>query len=100
MTTEGKFSEDLIKACVTPFVKKGNPKDPLNYSPISVTSALSKIFEKAFSSQITKLLESEQLVSISHFGYRKQISTIDAILKSTQQIRLELNRKKLLEGCF
>ena len=28
--TEGKFPEDLKKACVTPLFKKGNPEDPLN----------------------------------------------------------------------
>ena len=65
--TEGKFPEDLKKACVTPLFKKGNPEDPLNYRLISVTSALSKNFEKAFSSQITSFLESEQLMSISQF---------------------------------
>ena len=98
--TEGKFPEDLKKACVTPLFKKGNPEDPLNYRPISVTSALSKNFEKAFSSQITSFLEREQLLSASQFGYRKQISTIDAILKSTEQIRLELNKKKNVTGSF
>ena len=44
--TEGKFPEYLKKACATPLFEKGNPEDPLNYRPISVTSALSKIFER------------------------------------------------------
>ena len=50
--TERRFPEDPKKACVTPHLKKGNPEDPLNYRPISVTSAFQnfKIFEKAFSS--------------------------------------------------
>ena len=61
---------------------------------------MSKIFEKAFSSQITSFLEREHLLSASQFGFRKQISTIDAILKSTEQIRLELNRKKNVTGAF
>ena len=61
---------------------------------------MSKIFEEAFSSQITSFLESEQLLSISQFCYRKQISTIDAILKSTKQIRLELNKRKNVTGAF
>ena len=52
------------------------------------------------SSQITIFLEREQLLSASQFGYRKQISTIDANLKSTEQIRLELNKKKMLQGRF
>ena len=37
-------------------------------------------------------------MSISQFGYWKQISTIDAILKSAEQIRLELNKKKNVTG--
>ena len=86
--------------CVTPLFKKGNPEDPLNYRPISVTSALSKIFEKAFSLQITSFLEREQLFCISQFGYRKQISTIDAILKSTKQIRFELNMENNVTSAF
>ena len=59
-----------------------------------------KIFEKMFISQITSFLEREQLLSASQFGYTKHISTIDAILKSTEQIRLELNKKKMLQGRF
>ena len=59
---------------------------------------MSKISKKAFSSQITSFLESEQLLSISQFGYRKQTSTIDAILKATEQIRLELNKRKNVTG--
>ena len=94
-----KFLVDLKKACATP-LKKGNPDDPLNYRPISVTSSLSKIFEKAFSSQITSFLSREQLLSISQFGYRKKISTINAILKLTEQIRLEVNNKKKVTGAF
>ena len=62
--TEGKFPEDLQKAYLTPLFKNGYPEDPLNYRPIS---ALSKIFEKAFSSQITSFLESEQSLSITPF---------------------------------
>ena len=42
--TVEKFPVDLRKACVTPLFKKGYPEDPINYRPISVTSALSKIF--------------------------------------------------------
>ena len=73
---EEKFPEDLKKACVTPLLKKGNPEDPLNYRPISVTSALTKNFEKALSSQITSFFEREQILSASQLSYRRQISTL------------------------
>ena len=66
--------EDLKKPCVTPLFKKGNPEDPLIYRPISLISASSKIFEKAFSSQITSCLERAQLLFFSQFRYRKQLT--------------------------
>ena len=44
--TEGKFPEDLKKTCVTPLFQKGNPEDPLNYRPISVTSACQKCLKR------------------------------------------------------
>ena len=47
--TNGKFPEDLKRTCVIAVFKKGNPGNTLNYRPISVTSALSKIFERLFS---------------------------------------------------
>ena len=81
--TEGKFPEDLKKACVTPLFKKGNPEDPLNYRPISVTSALSKIFEKAFSSQITSFLEREH--------YCRLVNLV--IENKFQQLMLSWNRQ-------
>ena len=98
--TKVESPEDLKKACVTPLFKKGNLEDPVNHRPISVTFALSRIFEKAFSSQITRFPEREQLLSFSHFDYRKQISLIDAILKLTEQKGLELNKKKMLQVRF
>ena len=98
--TEGKFQEDLKKACVTPLFKKEIPK---THSIITLFLSLvlcQIFFEKAFSSQITSFLEREKLLSISQFGYRKQISTIDAILKSKEQIKLELNKKKCYRRVF
>ena len=61
---------------------------------------MSKIFEKAFSSQVKRFLESAELLSISQFGYRKQISKIDVILKLTEQIRLELNKRENVTYAF
>ena len=40
------------------------------------------------------------LTKLLKFGYRKQISTIDAILRSTEQTRSELNKKKNVRGAF
>ena len=72
--------------------KKQNPK---THSIVELILSLPffQNFLKNFF-QITDFFDREQLLSASQSGYRKQFSTIDAILKSTWQIRLELNRKE------
>ena len=41
-----KFPKALNLADITPVQKKGDPQDPINYHPISVTPTLLKLFEK------------------------------------------------------
>ena len=50
--TEGKFPNHLKQAYVTSIFKKGDCEEPDNYRPISITPAMSKIFEKIMRDQI------------------------------------------------
>ena len=50
---EGKFPGDLTQAHICPIFIKGDTEDPNNYRPISITAALSKVFEKAIREQNT-----------------------------------------------
>ncbi|MCP3665615.1 MAG: hypothetical protein GY696_24475 [Gammaproteobacteria bacterium] len=43
---EGTFPEALKKAKITPIPKVPNATAPIDYRPISILSAVSKIFEK------------------------------------------------------
>ena len=56
--TEGIFPEHFEQAHVTPIFKKGNSEDPNNYRPISITCALSKIFEKVLNKQLHQFFNS------------------------------------------
>ena len=59
---------------VTPFHKKGNTNDYDNYHPISVLNTSSKILERAFHKQLIDHVETNDLLSKTQFGYRKNRS--------------------------
>ncbi len=92
--TENVFPDTWKLANVTPVYKKGNSDDPSNYRPISVTSAISKIFEKIICMQLSKYLETNSLISPNQFGYREKMSTEDAIVQIVEDSKNALNQKK------
>ena len=51
-----------------------NPQ-PFNYSPISLTSVLSKVFESTLNNKIWKHHNSSNLISDRQYGFRKERST-------------------------
>ena len=82
---EGKFPSDLKQAHVCPIFKKGDTEDPNNYRPISITAALSKVFEEVIREHITNYINNNKLFSPVQFGFRKNISTTDALVFTTEK---------------
>ena len=82
-----KFPSILKKGLITPLYKKDDPLNPLNYRPITITSSLSKKFEKLLHKQINQYLSSNKLLSPLQFGFREKISTQDALIYFTESIR-------------
>ena len=91
---ENIFPIELKKAHVTPLFKKDDPMDAKNYRPISITCAFSKIFEKILHAQITEYLDKFQIMTPFQFGFRKNISTQDALVYVTESIRNQIDSKK------
>ena len=87
----------LKKAIVIPIFKKDDPELPENYRPISITGALSKIFEKLLDKQINAYMISQKLLSNTQFGFRTSYSTIDAILYCTEAFRKAIDNKTKLK---
>ena len=86
-----KFPSHLKRAHIIPIYKNEDTEDPSNYRPISITSALSKIFEKVIKDQIDDYIERNHLLSPLQFGFRRGFSTTDALLYATEKIRLSLD---------
>ena len=84
----------LKKAIATPKYKKEDPELPENYRYISITGALSKVFEKLFHKQINDYLISQKLLRNTQFGFRTAYSTIDAILYCTEAFKKAINNNK------
>ena len=77
------FPEDFKLARVRP-LQKGEAKDDVNnYRPISVLSAVSKIFERIIYDQLYLYLNEYNLLSESQSGFRPYNSTGSALLDAT-----------------
>ena len=91
----GVFPNILKVAKIIPIHKKGDARTPSNYRPISILPFLSKIFEKIIYSRLLNHFTFNEILSVHQFGFRRQMSTFDAITHFTELIYDALNNKKL-----
>ena len=81
----------IILSGGTPLYKKGDREDALNYRPISITTNLSKIFERILATQIGTYMNDTQQYSKCQFGFRQKFSTSDALLYCIEKWRKSLD---------
>ena len=92
--SQGIYPNSLKYAIITPIFKKGDPKNPSNYRPISVTSFINKIFEKAIYEQLSSFFTQCNIISPNQYGFIKNCSTQDALNNLTEFYHDTLNRKE------
>ena len=83
-------------AKVTPIHKKGNTNDYNNYRSISVLITCSKILKSTVHKQLIDHLETNNLLSKTQFGYRKNRSTELATILLSDNIRKAVNEGHLV----
>lgn len=76
---KGVFPTSLKVAKVMPVFKKGNVNDTANYRPISLVPIFSKILELLLKQQICDYLDVNAVLNTAQFGFRKGMSTSQAI---------------------
>ena len=89
----GIFPERLKYSVVKPFHRKGTKTDPSNYRPMSMVTAFSTVLGKVLYNRLMDYLNSNNLLNSQQFGFRKRLSTDNAIFKLTHEILNALNKK-------
>ena len=93
----GVFPNILKIAKVIPLHKGGSSLELNNYRHISLLSVFDKIMEKIIHKQLYNFLESHNILFKNQYGFRKNNSTIYAIIEIVEKIRESIDQGKL--GC-
>ena len=88
----GTFPDDWKLAKVTPIFKQGDRSDMNNYRPISVISAIAKVFERIVYNQLSSYLSENNILSKYQSGFRSFHSTVTALLEATDNWAFNIDR--------
>ena len=95
--SERKFPDDWKSARVCPIFKSGKRDECANYRPISILSAISKIFEKLVFEQLSRYLTTNKILTDYQSGFRKGFSTCFSLLRTTNEWLVNMD-KGLING--
>ena len=76
----GSFLACWSPANVTPIPKSPLPSSVANYRPISISSVLSKKFQRLVSVRLGRFMECSGVLPTTQFANRKGLGTCDALL--------------------
>lgn len=97
----GIYPDAWCKGYITCMHKKGSYTDPNNYRAITITSALSKIFNSVLNERLENYLDENNLISPLQIGFKKGASTSDHILTMKTLIDKYTHKpKQKLYTCF
>ena len=97
---QGKFPTLFKLARVIPLHKGGSKSEINNYRPISILPLLSKIFERIVYNQLYSFLEKYKILSPNQYGFRKNRSTIQAVIDQLEFIYQNLDQNKTVVSIF
>ena len=94
---KGRFPLSWKCAKVTALFKQGDKTDKDNYRPISILPTVSKVIERAVHSQLYGYLDSNNLLAVNQFGFRRARSTALALTQFTDEVLSNMD-KGLVSG--
>lgn len=87
------------KAITKYFYKKGNPENPANYRPITITSIFIKIFEVILLTRFTIFIDKHKLINSNQFGFQVNKSTQDLLEQLLINIYTEFDYSNYVTIC-
>ena len=90
----GEIPEILKKQSIVPIHKKDSKALPANYRPISLTSHITKLFERILRRHIVAYLEANYLIHNSQHGFRPCRSCLTQLLHHMDSILSILEKHK------
>ena len=88
----GIFPEKCKYAIIRPIYKKGEKKEIINYRPISLLTSMSKVLEIIMFKRLEMHLETNNILAMEQFGFRKGVHIDSAILNLVNNILTSLNQ--------
>ncbi|XP_049855038.1 uncharacterized protein LOC126335626 [Schistocerca gregaria] len=93
---EGTFPNQLKLDKIIALYNKGEVTNTANYRPVAILSVFSKIFE--YSMSIRNIFNSNNIITSSQYGFRKNISTTHALYAFLESAHVSLTIINLLLG--
>ena len=98
--TDSTVPSKLKIAKVLPLFKSGTKTSMDNYRLISILPTFSKILERVVYEELSNYLESNDLMTLSQYGFRRRNNTELAVTFFTDRIRLAMDKGKLTGAVF
>ena len=86
MLDSGMFPRGQKKSKISPIFKKGDVNSLINYRPISLLPAISKIVERIIYDQLYAYFDNNNILSEEQYGFRTKHSTELAAVKFVDYI--------------
>lgn len=95
---EKMFPPSLKVSLIYPVFKKGDTNIASNYRPISILPILSKVVERIMADQIMLYVTHFNILTPSQFGFRRNLSTTDAVSFFNRFISASFDRKSYIHA--
>ena len=96
----GEIEEIHKRNHITPISKRGDQGEPSNYRPVSLTSHLTKIFEKVIRKKLVKYLNDNNLFNPTQHGFRQGRSCLSQLLSHYDSILSKLEEGKEVDVIY